>query len=42
MWSEVKELTSGAEAKASVNSAFKFHALDPKPCDLGMTRLKLE
>ena len=40
MRSEVKELSSGAEAKASVKSTMKFLAIDPKPGDLSMSRLK--
>ena len=32
----------GAEARASLNRAFKFVAIDPKPGDLSMSRLKLE
>ena len=31
-----------AEAKASVNSAFKSYIIDPKPGDLSMVRMKLE
>ena len=31
-----------AEAKASVNSAFKSYLIDPKPGDLSMVRMKLE
>ena len=30
----------GAEARASLNRAFKFVAIDPKPGDLSMSRLK--
>ena len=31
-----------AEAKASVNSAFKSYLIDPKPGDLSMVRMKQE
>ena len=31
-----------AEAKASVNSAYKSYIIDPKPSDLTMVRLKVE
>ena len=37
---ELKPLGVGA-AKASLNRAIEFDALDPKPGDLGMTRLKV-
>ena len=40
--SEVKLLSNGAEAKASLNRANKLHELDPKPSDLPMVRMKLE
>ena len=30
----------GAEAKASLNRATKYYAVDPKPSDLAMSRLK--
>ena len=30
----------GAEAKASLKRAKKYAVLDPKPCDLAMSRLK--
>ena len=30
----------GAEAKASLNRANKYYAVDPKPSDLAMNRLK--
>ena len=33
--------TDGAEAKASLNRALKYDAIDPKPSDLAMSRLKL-
>ena len=38
--SELKPIGGGA-AKASLNRATKFDVLDPKPGDLGMTRLKV-
>ena len=31
----------GAEVKASLNRAIKYDAIDPKPSDLSMSRLKL-
>ena len=31
----------GAEAKASLNRANKYNAVDPKPSDLAMSRLKV-
>ena len=40
MSSELKTLGVGA-AKASLNRASEFDELDPKPGDLGMTRLKV-
>ena len=39
--SKVKEYSSGAVAKASLNRR-KFVAIDPKPCDLSMGRVKLK
>ena len=43
MYGEVKYYVRyGAEAKASVNSAFKSYVIDPKPSDLSMVRMKLE
>ena len=30
----------GAEAKASLNRAIQYYAIDPKPSDLAMSRLK--
>ena len=30
----------GAEAKASFNRAIKYDAIDPKPSDLSLSRLK--
>ena len=38
---EVKLLSNGAEGKPSVNSAFEFVAIDLKPGDLSMSRLKI-
>ena len=38
--SKLKPVGGGA-AKASLNRAFKFVALDPKPGDLAMSRLKV-
>ena len=38
---KVKRLTLEAVAKASLNRALKSHALDPKPSELTMGRLKL-
>ena len=38
---KVKDLRSGAEAKASVNSTIKSLIIDPKPGDLSMSRMKL-
>ena len=38
--SELKPVGVGA-AKASLNRAIEFDALDPKPGDLGMTRVKV-
>ena len=32
----------GAEAKASLKRANKFYAVDPKPGDLSMSRMKLQ
>ena len=31
-----------AEAKASLNRAYKSYIIDPKPSDLSMVRMKLE
>ena len=39
---EVKALKAGAVVKASMNSANESHALDPKPGELAMARLKLQ
>ena len=41
MSGKVKDLRSGAEAKASVKSTIKSPAIDPKPGDLSMSRMKL-
>ena len=41
LYGKVKELRSGAEAKASVNSAIESYDIDTKPSDLSMTRVKL-
>ena len=38
--SKLKPLGVGA-AKASLNRAIEFDGLDPKPSDLGMSRLKV-
>ena len=38
---ELKPLGVGV-AKASLNRAIEFKALDPKPGDLGMGRLKVQ
>ena len=37
---KLKPLGEGA-AKASLNRAIEFHALDPNPGDLGMARMKV-
>ena len=44
VWCEVKfYVRNGAEGKPSLNRAKKeYHAVDPKPSDLSMSRLKLE
>ena len=39
--SEVKLFSSGAAGKPSVKSAFEFVAIDLKPGDLSMSRLKI-
>ena len=39
--SKLKPVGVGA-AKASLNRAFEFVALDPKPGDLAMSRLKVQ
>ncbi len=38
--SEVKYLRYEAEARASLNRAKELYAIDPKPGDLAMSRLK--
>ncbi len=38
--SKVKFLRNEAEARASLNRAVKLYAIDPKPGDLAMSRLK--
>ena len=40
--SKVKVFSTGAEAKASLKRADELHAVDPKPGDLSMCRLKRE
>ena len=40
MCSEVKILSIGAAAKASLKRARELHDVDPKPGDLSMSRLK--
>ena len=40
--SKVKYVKYGAEGKPSLNRATKLHAIDPKPGDLPMDRLKRE
>ena len=40
MSSKLKPMGEGA-AKASLNRAMEFDALDPKPGDLAMSRLKV-
>ena len=42
MSGKVKDLRSGAEAKASVKSTTESLIIDPKPGDLSMARLKWE
>ena len=37
---KVKDLRSGAEARASLKRAKELHDVDPKPGDLSMGRLK--
>ena len=39
--SKVKDLRSGAEAKASVKSTVESLIIDPKPGDLSMSRMKM-
>ena len=40
LFGKVKDLRSGAEAKASLNRAIKSSGVDPKPSDLAMSMLK--
>ena len=40
MCSEVKVLRTGAAGKPSLNRAHELHAIDPKPSDLSMNRVK--
>ena len=40
--SKVNDLRSGAVGKPSLNRATKFPAIDPKPGDLSMGRVKLK
>ena len=40
--SKVNDLRSEAIAKASLNRASKFTAIDPKPGDLSMVRVKVK
>ena len=42
MCSEVKSLRLGAAARASLKRAKQLYAIDPKPGDLSMSRLKWE
>ena len=37
---KVKYLRYGAAARASLNRAYKYDVIDPKPGDLTMSRLK--
>ena len=39
--SKVKSLSDGAEAKASVKSAFELHVMNPKLSELPMARMNL-
>ena len=41
VWGKVKGVIPGAIAKASANSAIKSYAIDPKPGELPMGRLKV-
>ena len=41
MCSEVKYLRYGAEGKPSLNRAKKYVVVDPKPCDLPLSRVKV-
>ena len=38
--SKLKVFSTGGEARASLNRAIKLYAIDPKPGDLSMGRLK--
>ena len=40
LWSKVKYLRYGAAARASLKRAKELYAIDPKPSDLAMSRLK--
>ena len=40
VWRKAKGVTPGAVVKARVNSPIECHALDPKPSELTMSRLK--
>ena len=42
MCSEANLLSKAAVAKASLNRALQLHAVDPKPGDLPMARMKRE
>ena len=42
VYGEVKYLRYGAAGKPSLNRATESYAIDPKPGDLSMGRLKLE
>ena len=37
---KLKVFSTGGEARASLNRATELHAIDPKPGDLSMGRLK--
>ena len=41
MRSKVKAFSAAAEAKASLNRATKLRGVDPKPCDLPLSRVKV-
>ena len=38
--SKLKVFSTVGEARASLNRAIELHAIDPKPSDLAMSRLK--
>ena len=40
MHARLRTIRSGAEGKPSLNRAYKYHAVDPKPGDLSMGRMK--